>query len=88
MLWTFTNHADIEPTNNAAERILRHGVIWRKLCYGTDSSGGSRFAERILTVLATCGQQNRDLLSFLYESLTAHRHGRDAPLLFAPPLSI
>lgn len=81
MLWTFTCHDDIEPTNNEAERILRHGVIWRKLCYGTNSAGGSRFAERILTVLATCRQQNRDLLSFLRESLVAHRHGRDAPLL-------
>jgi len=85
ILWTFTHHADIEPTNNEAERALRHGVIWRKLCYGTDSASGSRFAERILTVLATCRQQNRDVFSFLYESLTAHRHGRDAPMLFAPP---
>jgi transposase len=81
MLWTFTRHSNIEPTNNAAERALRHGVIWRKLCYGTDSASGSRFVECILTVLATCRQQNRDLLSFLHDSLSAHRHGRDAPLL-------
>jgi transposase len=83
MLWTFTRHTGIEPTNNEAERALRHGVIWRKLCYGTDAASGSRFAERILTVLATCRQQERDLLRFLHDSLTAHRHERDAPLLLA-----
>jgi len=81
MLWTFAYHEGIEPTNNAAERALRHGVIWRKLCYGTDSKAGSRFAERILTVLATCQQQNLDLLDFLRDSLSAQRHGRDAPRL-------
>jgi transposase len=26
-LWTFLHDADVEPTNNAAERSLRHGVI-------------------------------------------------------------
>ena len=88
MLWTFTRHPGVEPTNNDAERALRHGVIWRKLCYGTDSAAGSRFAERILTVLATCRQQNRELLRFLHESLTAHRYGRDAPLLLASPCTV
>jgi transposase len=85
LLWTFTQHEGVEPTNNAAERALRPGVIWRKLCYGTDSASGSRFAERILTVVATSRQQNRDLLSFLHDSLIAHRHGRDAPLLLMTP---
>ena len=88
MLWTFTRYANVEPTNNAAERALRHGVIWRKLCYGTDSPGGSRFVERMLTVLATCRQQNHALLDFLQQSLVAQRHGRDAPRLLATqPLS-
>jgi len=35
-LWTFTRVAGVEPTNNAAERALRHGVIYRRL------SGGNR----------------------------------------------
>jgi transposase len=29
-LWTFVRVAGIEPTNNAAERALRHAVQWRK----------------------------------------------------------
>jgi transposase len=81
MLWTFTRYDGIEPTNNAAERALRHGVIWRKLCYGTASEAGSRFAERILTVVATARQQGRDLLAFLQAALSAHRQGAPIPSL-------
>ena len=81
MLWTVTRYAAVEPTNNAVERALRHGVIWRKLCYGTASEAGSRFVERILTVVATARQQRRDLLDFLYVALSAHRHGAPVPAL-------
>ncbi|MGE5667163.1 MAG: IS66 family transposase, partial [Betaproteobacteria bacterium] len=44
-LWTFVRVEGIEPTNNDAERALRHGVIYRKLSGGTDSESGSRFVE-------------------------------------------
>jgi transposase len=27
----------VEPTNNAAERALRHAVMWRKTSYGVQS---------------------------------------------------
>lgn len=30
-LWLFVYTDGVEPTNNLAERGLRHGVIWRKL---------------------------------------------------------
>ncbi len=52
-LWTFVSVEGIEPTNNAAERALRHAVIWRKGSLGTQSEEGSRYVERILTVVAT-----------------------------------
>ena len=29
---------DVEPTNNVAERALRHAVIWRRISGGTDSA--------------------------------------------------
>jgi transposase len=64
-LYTFAAVEGVEPTNNAAERALRHAVCWRKTSYGTDSPGGSRFVERVLTVVATCRQQGRDVLEFL-----------------------
>ena len=50
-LWTFARVEGVEPTNNAAERALRHAVIWRRVSGGTDGAGGSRFAERMLTVV-------------------------------------
>ena len=56
-LWTFLEQ-EVEPTNNASERALRHAVIWRKLCFGTQSAGGSRFVETMLTVMETCRQQS------------------------------
>jgi hypothetical protein len=40
-------------------------VLWRKGSFGSDSAAGSRFAERLLTVVATCRQQGRPLLDFL-----------------------
>jgi len=64
-LWTFVPVEGIEPTNNAAERALRHAVLWRKASHGTDSETGSRFVENILTVVATCRQQGRNVLECL-----------------------
>jgi transposase len=64
-LWTFVRVEGIEPTNNAAERALRHAVLWRKLSHGTDSAGGSRFVANILSVVETCRQQGREVLEFL-----------------------
>ena len=70
-LWTFAACAGVEPTNNAAERAVRHAVCWRKTSFGTDSERGSRFVERILTVVATCRQQDRGILDFLVQALNA-----------------
>ena len=64
-LWTFLEHQGLEPTNNTAERALRHGVIWRKLSFGTQSEAGSRFVETALTVIETCRQQGRSVFEFL-----------------------
>ena len=68
-LWTFARTEGIEPTNNAAERAIRHAVCWRKTSGGTDSEGGSRFVERILTAVACCRQQSRGVLAFLTQAL-------------------
>jgi transposase len=80
-LFTFAATQGVEPTNNAAERALRHAVCWRKTSYGTDSTGGSRFVERILTVVATCRQQGRDVLEYLRLCCETARRGETAPRL-------
>jgi transposase len=64
-LWTFVRVEGVEPTNNAAERTLRHAVQWRKTSYGTDSASGSHFVVNILTLVATCRQQDRNVLEYL-----------------------
>jgi transposase len=80
-LYTFAAAEGVEPTNNAAERALRHAVCWRKTSYGTDAAGGSRFVERVLTVVATCRQQGRDVLAFLTDAIQAARAGTEPPSL-------
>lgn len=80
-LWTFAEVEGVEPTNNAAERALRGPVLWRKGSYGTDSAGGSRFVETILTVVATCRQQGRDVLDFVTTSCAALRQNTAPPSL-------
>jgi transposase len=80
-LWTFTRVEGVEPTNNAAERALRHAVIWRRIGGGTDSEVGSRFVERMLSVVATCRQQRVSVLEYLTR---CHRDRLDG--LPAPPL--
>jgi transposase len=80
-LWRFVSVPRLEPTNNSAERALRHSVIWRRSSHGTQSDHGSRFVERILTVVETCRQQRRPVLAFLREALIAYRAGQPAPSL-------
>ncbi len=80
-MWTFASVEGVEPTNNAAERAVRHAVCWRKTSYGTDGQAGSRLVERVLTVVSTCRQQGRDVLGFLVEAVQAARTGATPPSL-------
>jgi len=82
-LWTFLRVQGIEPTNNAAERALRHAVLWRKSSGGTASGWGSRFVERVLSVAATCRQQGRNVLDFITACLRARLDGTPVPSLLA-----
>jgi len=80
-LWHFFETGDVPPTNNHAERQLRPLVISKKLSFGTQSDRGSRFIERIFTVVTTCKQQGRDALSFVIEALQQYFPGNAAPSL-------
>jgi len=86
-LWTFVRVEDLEPTNNAAERALRHAVQWRKSSYGTESLGGSHFVENILTVVATCRQQDRPVLDYLTRCCQALYTGGQPPSLLPQAMS-
>lgn len=80
-LWTFVRREGVEPTNNGSERTLRHGVMWRKTSYGTDSRAGSHFVENILTVVATCRQQSRRILEYITACCWAAHAGTQPPSL-------
>ena len=80
-LWHFVTSPGVEPTNNSAERALRHPVIWRRTSHGTQSDPGSQFVERILSMVETCRQQQRPVFDFLRQALIAYRAGLPAPSL-------
>jgi transposase len=80
-LWTFVDVEGVEPTNNEAERTERHGVLLRKTSGGTDSPQGSRFIERILTVVHTCRRQGKKVLDYLSGCIQAWRNNRAPPSL-------
>jgi transposase len=79
-LWTFLEQ-EVEPTNNASERAFRHAVIWRKLSFGTQSAGGSRFVETMLTVIDTCRQQSRNVFAYVTAAVQAHCADQPTPPL-------
>ncbi len=80
-LWTFVEVAGVEPTNNEGERAERHGVLLRKISGGTASAAGSRFVERVLTVVDSCRRQGKDVLAYLSACIENWRYGRVAPSL-------
>lgn len=84
-LWTFVRVEGVEPTNNAGERALRFGVLWRKMSRGAKSAKGNEFVARILTVHATLRQQGRGVHAFLREACEAYRSGKAGPSLVPKP---
>ena len=83
-LWLFVREEGVEPTNNAAERAIRPAVIWRRTSFGSDSAAGSLFVSRLLTVASSLNLQERNILDFLAESVSAARSGSILPSLLSP----
>jgi len=77
----FLENPHIEPTNNLAEREVRHCVIDRRITQGTRGISGQRWCERIWSVLATCARQQRDAFSFVAESVRTFYAGQPQPSL-------
>ena len=80
-MWLFIREEGVEPTNNAAERAIRAAVIWRRTSFGSDSVAGSEFVSRLLTVVSSLNLQERNILDFLTESVSAARSGGMPPSL-------
>ncbi len=86
-LWTFCEVPGIDPTNNAAERAVRHAVIMRKVQLGTQSERGSRWVERICSARETCRLQGRSALDYLIEAAVAAHNRAPAPSLVPPQVT-
>jgi len=82
-LWTFVDvpNANIDPTNNTAERAMRHPVLQRRLQGGTQSDRGNRWIERMQSVRETCRLQDRRILDWLIDAVTAAHHSQPIPSL-------
>ena len=80
-LWRFLETDAIEPTNNLAERLIRTIAIWRKTSFGTQSKAGSLYMERIMTVVATCKLQGRNILEYLTCAVKSHIEKSNFPSL-------
>jgi transposase len=84
-LWTFVRVDGVEPTNNAGERAVRPGVLWRKSSFGHQSEGGRAFVERMLTVVGSLRLQGRNALSYLEGAIRAAQVDGAAPSLLPAP---
>jgi transposase len=71
--FTFVHEEGVEPTNNVAERALRHAVQWRKISFGNRSEDGERAVARLLTVTRTCQLQQLNVLVYLTVAIRCHR---------------
>ena len=82
-LWLFVYVDGVEPTNNLAERGLRHGVIWRKISYGSQSETGERFVERVMTVAMTLKLRAKNTFEYFTECFREFIRGGQSPPIFS-----
>jgi transposase len=80
-LTPFLHHADLDGTNNAAERALRPAVVMRKITGGSRSPEGARAWSVLASVMRTAEQQGRDVLDTLKTLLKAEWAGKNIGLL-------
>ena len=78
------DHEGLEPTNNPAERALRHTVIDRKIKFHTWSDAGMRFVERMATLRTTAMIRGRSAAAHLKSLFEAAFDHRPLPTLFDP----
>ncbi|HEY3854911.1 MAG TPA: transposase, partial [Verrucomicrobiae bacterium] len=67
-LFTFLEHADVDATNNLAERQLRPAVIARKVSCGNKTPQGARTWEILTSLAATCAQQSQSFAKLVSQS--------------------
>jgi len=74
----------LPPTNNDAERALRHAVIARRISFGTRTDEGSRFYAAALSVIATCRKRGVETWGYVASLIAAARAGLPLPSIPKP----
>src|SRR6266567_1395400 len=64
-LFTFLDHAEVDATNNLAERQLRPAVIARKVSCGNKTTSGARTWEILTSLAATATQQSQSFATLV-----------------------
>lgn len=72
----FVKNPYLPPTNNDAERILRHAVISRRISFGTRTSEGSDAYAALLSVIETCRLRNVDPWAYIAQTIALARKGQ------------
>ena len=80
-IFCFLREADVEPTNNRAERALRQNVISRKVSFGNYSTSGATTQTIITSLIETCRQQKKDFIQYGLEFIQHHLSGNTTSLL-------
>jgi len=61
-LFRFVDNPEVEPTNNLAERGLRHAVVMRKISGGSRSNRGAETTAKLLSALQTIKMQEGNVI--------------------------
>ncbi len=80
----FVHHPELPPTNNEAERALRHAVIARQIGYGTRTPEGSLAYSSLLSVIETCRLRQVNPWTYIASVIALARKGLSPPLLSQP----
>jgi len=85
-IFRLLDHPELPMTNNAAEQMLRHWVILRRISQGTRNKKGSQALALIASVIETCRQRQASPLRYLTGVIQRRRQGLDVPDL--PPIAV
>ena len=75
----FVKNPELPPTNNEAERTLRHAVIARNIGFGTRTSEGSLAYSSLLSVIETCRLRDINPWIYIAQVLANARTGIEPP---------
>jgi transposase len=80
-LTPFLRHAELDGTNNAAERALRPAVVMRKITGGSRSAEGAQAWAILASVMRTAEQQGHEVLEAVKALLRAEWAGEEIMIL-------